>query len=168
MFYSRALARRISRVRSVSLVPVLCHSYLAFSRGQHSYNGSRPGTKPPANHHRNTITHSQFAFTCYAVFVHDAALIFPFRLCWSTASLTRNLRKALKQHTLPQHRSYHSAKTECRHDLNGPILNELESKASGEDILHAIIFPNYKEDIDTLREALDILACHPQAAHHIM
>lgn len=33
-----------------------------------------------------------------------------------------------------------------------------------EPILHAIILPNYKEDMDTLRETLDILASHSQAS----
>jgi hypothetical protein len=40
----------------------------------------------------------------------------------------------------------------------------MESKANRQDVLHAIILPNYKEDIDTLRETLDVLACHSQAA----
>ena len=31
-------------------------------------------------------------------------------------------------------------------------------------LVHAIILPNYKEDLDTLRETLDVLACHPQAS----
>lgn len=30
-------------------------------------------------------------------------------------------------------------------------------------VIHAIIIPNYKEDIDGLRETLDVLASHPQA-----
>ena len=33
-----------------------------------------------------------------------------------------------------------------------------------EPLVHAIILPNYKEDLDTLRETLDVLACHPQAS----
>jgi hypothetical protein len=30
-------------------------------------------------------------------------------------------------------------------------------------VIHAIIVPNYKEDVDGLRETLDVLASHPQA-----
>lgn len=30
-------------------------------------------------------------------------------------------------------------------------------------IIHAIIIPNYKEELDTLRETLEVLASHPQA-----
>jgi hypothetical protein len=29
--------------------------------------------------------------------------------------------------------------------------------------IHAVLIPNYKEDIDVLRETLDVLASHPQA-----
>lgn len=30
-------------------------------------------------------------------------------------------------------------------------------------IIHAILIPNYKEELDGLRETLDVLASHPQA-----
>lgn len=30
-------------------------------------------------------------------------------------------------------------------------------------VVHAILLPNYKEDIDTLRETLEVLASHAQA-----
>lgn len=32
-------------------------------------------------------------------------------------------------------------------------------------IIHAILIPNYKEELDGLRETLDVLACHPQARY---
>lgn len=32
-----------------------------------------------------------------------------------------------------------------------------------EPLVHAIIVPNYKEELDTLRETLDVLGSHPQA-----
>ncbi|KAG5754456.1 hypothetical protein H9Q70_002907 [Fusarium xylarioides] len=32
-----------------------------------------------------------------------------------------------------------------------------------DNVVHVIIIPNYKEDVDTLRETLDVLASHPQA-----
>jgi hypothetical protein len=40
----------------------------------------------------------------------------------------------------------------------------MSEKAEDEDlVLHAIILPNYKEDMDTLKETLEVLASHPQA-----
>ena len=46
---------------------------------------------------------------------------------------------------------------------------ELSSMSESEEptatnVIHAIIIPNYKEEIDTLRESLEVLACHPHAA----
>ncbi len=38
-----------------------------------------------------------------------------------------------------------------------------DADAGQEKILHAILVPNYKENIDDLRETLDVLASHPQA-----
>ncbi|KAM0345287.1 hypothetical protein ACHAPU_006686 [Fusarium lateritium] len=32
-----------------------------------------------------------------------------------------------------------------------------------DNVVHAIVIPNYKEELDTLRETLDVLASHPQA-----
>jgi hypothetical protein len=32
-----------------------------------------------------------------------------------------------------------------------------------DNVVHVIIIPNYKEEVDTLRETLDVLASHPQA-----
>jgi len=39
----------------------------------------------------------------------------------------------------------------------------IDADAGQEKILHAILIPNYKENIDDLRETLDVLASHPQA-----
>jgi len=36
---------------------------------------------------------------------------------------------------------------------------------ANDNVVHAIIIPNYKEEIDTLRETLDVLASHPQARY---
>ena len=164
MFYSRILNWGISRVCSISLVAVIVLLYLAFGHSQHPYTGNRFRTKPPTHHHRQELTHSQFVFVCYTLFVHEVALIFPFRLCWGMASLTRRLRKTIQHNTLLQSATYHSSTGGHKNDLDDSIPIEIRSKASRQNVLHAIILPNYKEDIDILRETLDVLACHPQAA----
>jgi len=49
-------------------------------------------------------------------------------------------------------------------DSDDSIAIELPDQTSIEDsILHAIIIPNYTEDLDTLRETLSVLARHPRA-----
>ena len=35
--------------------------------------------------------------------------------------------------------------------------------ADHDHVIHAIVIPNYKEEVDSLRETLDVLASHPQA-----
>lgn len=35
--------------------------------------------------------------------------------------------------------------------------------AAADRVIHAIVIPNYKEEVDTLAETLDVLASHPQA-----
>ena len=49
-------------------------------------------------------------------------------------------------------------------DSDDSIAIELPDQTSVEDnILHAIVIPNYTEDLDTLRETLSVLARHPRA-----
>lgn len=47
----------------------------------------------------------------------------------------------------------------------GDLETELytDGDADGHQVVHAIVVPNYKEEVDTLRETLDVLASHPQA-----
>jgi hypothetical protein len=40
-----------------------------------------------------------------------------------------------------------------------------ESEDDAELVIHTIIIPNYKEDVDILKETLDVLASHPQAKY---
>ncbi|RFU24815.1 hypothetical protein B7463_g11527, partial [Scytalidium lignicola] len=54
--------------------------------------------------------------------------------------------------SLPSSRSSNSGETELEYG------NEL-------NVIHAVLIPNYKEDINGLRETLDVLACHPQAPY---
>jgi hypothetical protein len=160
MFYSPAVNWCLSRVCSVSLAGVACLLYLAFWHSRSSYR-REPGNKHP-NYQQDELTHSQFAFVCYTLFVHTIALLFPFRLCFGTVSLTKSLRSSLKQNTPAQ--PIASRTNGDKHDPEvSPTSMEMEDKAGRQNVLHAIIIPNYKEDIETLRETLDVLACHSQA-----
>jgi hypothetical protein len=38
-----------------------------------------------------------------------------------------------------------------------------DSTMTTDRVIHAIVIPNYKEELDVLTETLDVLACHPQA-----
>jgi hypothetical protein len=85
-----------------------------------------------------------------------------------TASLTKRLRKSIQHNTPFQSAAYYSSTGGHKYDLNDSTSIEMESKANRKDVLHAIILPNYKEDIDTLRETLDVLACHLKPPHRMI
>ncbi|KAF2090569.1 hypothetical protein K490DRAFT_34251 [Saccharata proteae CBS 121410] len=113
----------------------------------------------------------------YAVLVHVFALVFPVRACWAMRSLTQRIRAAnLKRFPPPPQNALGEFAKPTDNGLLGPTAIQLEDKISpasssydGDDentlemVVHAILVPNYKEDIESLRETLEVLACHPSA-----
>ena len=125
-------------------------------------------------------------FSYYCLFIHVLVFAFPLRACWAIWELTSTLRKNISKkslkdikfghgrrgsstslsssETLTSSRASSSASSEA-----GDLEADLYSDATIPDadaqarIVHAIIIPNYKEETDTIRETLDVLACHPQA-----
>jgi hypothetical protein len=146
------------RVCSISLIALLCLVYFALWHSRYSQE-IQTSFKRPTN--RPRLTDSQHVFVFYTTFVHFLAFLFPFRLCWGVWSLTRSLKKVTNRPDIhPLRRpSYDS-------ELDGAKNCYVEAVPldSSNEVLHAIIVPNYKEDLDTLRETLDVLACHPQAS----
>lgn len=120
-------------------------------------------------------------FAYYCLLIHVLVAIFPVRSCWAIWDITRSLRKTAHSNTLedvkfPNGRrescaSLSSAETlTCSRDTStssSEIGDEseylIDSDIETERIVHAIIVPNYKEEMDTLRETLEVLASHPQA-----
>ncbi|KAI1329635.1 glycosyl transferase family group 2-domain-containing protein [Xylariaceae sp. FL0255] len=124
-------------------------------------------------------------FAYYCLTIHVLVSSFPLRSMWSIFDISRCLErtarsKSLKDYKLSHHRrgsftSFSSSETltsskECS------SASSTSSEAGDQDsdffadsdcaidrVVHAIIIPNYKEEIDTLRETLDVLASHPQA-----
>jgi hypothetical protein len=50
------------------------------------------------------------------------------------------------------------------YDDGDSMISSIKDETDGQHILHAIIIPNYKEELDTLRETLEVLGCHSQAS----
>lgn len=84
--------------------------------------------------------------------------------------------KSLRSVEFPNHRRGSSASLSSAETLTcGPDYPTYSSEAgdepeyllgsdiTAESVVHAIIVPNYKEEMDTLRETLEVLASHPQA-----
>ena len=183
MFYSRIQSWCTQRVANLGLVALVILMYMAFwhDRSSHIPHDENPAATPSGrgrhHHHRERITNSQLILVCYTLFVHFLGLCFPIRLCWATRSTIRGLKKGGTQQLtcLPKSLSIHVPKSSgsesgyedsiCSNCSSDDI--ELSSNQASEWeeelIVHAIIVPNYKEDLDTLRETLDVLASHTLA-----
>jgi hypothetical protein len=118
-------------------------------------------------------------FAYYSLIVHIAVSIFPLRACWAIWDITTSLKKVspsrrwrefgaerkLSTYSLssaetltPSRASATSSDTE---DYDSGYFADVEPDATQN--FHAILIPNYKEDVDVLRETLDVLASHLQA-----
>ncbi|EFX04657.1 sphingomyelinase family [Grosmannia clavigera kw1407] len=121
-------------------------------------------------------------FSWYCLFIHVLVTAFPLRACWAIWDLTSSLRTTAQGKTCVD---YEVAR--LRHNSPAPLsslktqrLSHISQSASNgagdlksnlyensetglDHIIHAIIIPNYKEEMDTLRETLDVLASHPRA-----
>ncbi len=122
-------------------------------------------------------------FSYYCLLIHLLVFVFPLRSSWAVFSITRSLRKAARTRALRDikfgHRrrgsstSLSSSETlTSSRDLSSTSSSEAgdldpecyaESDIAPDRIIHAIVIPNYKEENDTLRETLEVLASHPQA-----
>jgi hypothetical protein len=128
-------------------------------------------------------------FAYYCLFIHVLVSLFPIRACWSIFDITRSLRKTARSKTLRDIKLSHrrrgsstslSSSETLTSSRDGSALSSSTSSEAGDlepehfadsdapsmdNIVHAIIIPNYKEEVDSLRETLDVLASHPQARH---
>jgi hypothetical protein len=125
-----------------------------------------------------------FAYIC--LLIHTLVMGFPVRSCWSIFDMTRCLKKAANSKSIKEYKLAHQRRpsstslsssetlTSSRDGATPSSTSESESGdfepdfyADGEidpdRVIHAIVIPNYKEEVDTLRETLDVLASHPQA-----
>ncbi|KAI0136592.1 glycosyl transferase family group 2-domain-containing protein [Xylariales sp. AK1849] len=125
-------------------------------------------------------------FAYYCLFIHVLVSLFTLRACWSIFDITRSLKKTARSKTLRDIKMSHarrgsstslSSSETLTSSRDGSISSttsseagdlELEQYTDGDatsidNVVHAIIVPNYKEEVDTLRETLEVLASHPQA-----
>lgn len=162
----------------ISLVVVI---FLAFS-GRVTLplcNGFFPPAPPLAPNSPTTDTPpsplnvAQRVFMIYSIIVHLNMLGFTMRLCWALVRVIKETKLALQRRASTFTRTSHaSLKSNRAHYAYSPavqlrkypdtsvvILDEMED----EEVVHAIILPNYCEDMDTLQTTLRVLACHPRA-----
>jgi hypothetical protein len=117
----------------------------------------------------------------YSILIHACLLMFPLRACWAVADLTRSLRKVARNKALNNFKFSHQRRLSSTSLSSADTLTSQASSSTSSEagdvemsfyadadaemdkIIHAILIPNYKEELDGLRETLDVLASHPQA-----
>lgn len=165
-------------VPGFAILALLSLSLLAFTDISRSlsyedpphYHHPPPGHPHPPHDRPEILPLAQKIFIGLSIFVHLNAFFFAIRLFFSLLYTLKESKKAL------QRRSPISSKLfeESEHNLDGDLpLDDLGFQSSQTDsdsflgdkeVIHAIILPNYKEDIDTLRTTLLVLASHPRAS----
>lgn len=113
------------------------------------------------------LTLPQKVFIIYTVMVHLNTFGFTVRLSWALAKMTVETKRVLNARGTS--RFSHGQKRARSIDSPPPALKCLDQSVikainDGPEVVHAIIVPNYAEDIDTLITTLKVLAFHPRAA----
>jgi hypothetical protein len=119
----------------------------------------------------------------YSLLIHTLVFVFPIRACWAVWDLTRSLKKVARNKSLKDFKYSHQRRLSSTSLSSAETLTSSQSSSSSEAgdvemgvytdtadidqdrIIHAILIPNYKEELDGLRETLDVLASHPQARY---
>ncbi|KAJ5626577.1 hypothetical protein N7528_004004 [Penicillium herquei] len=131
---------------------------------------------------------AQVIFVIYAMLIHFQMFAFTIRLAWSIFRVTAKTREALGRR-LPQRSVSVSSASSSSASSSSPsiIFDEgYESRSLSpvslpspnpfneklysinaakveHELIHAIILPNYSEDLHTLETTLNVLASHPRA-----
>ncbi|KAF7561142.1 hypothetical protein G7046_g3019 [Stylonectria norvegica] len=179
------------RAGGLAMLALLGLSYWVISREstlhKHRYKYEQPGTG--ATYFSSTSTVGAgiwtFVFAYYCLLVHVLVSLFPVRACWSLWGLTQTFKRSTQSNTLRdlkklamrRRSSYASSAssetlTSSHNDYSSTVSEAGDSDPDTytegghltvDRVIHAIIIPNYKEELDTLKETLDVLASHPQA-----
>lgn len=126
-------------------------------------------------------------FAYYCLLIHFLVALFPLRACWSIWAITKSLKQSAQSRAVQDYKtaglrrqssssSITSSETLSSSDSDNvfstasdftdsesELFTDGKDNAQSSPIIHAIVIPNYKEEMETLRETLDVLASHPQA-----
>ncbi|KAF5248508.1 hypothetical protein FANTH_5909 [Fusarium anthophilum] len=171
---------------SMIALSALCYwvIYHDASLEQHRYEGKQPASQYPSDSAIGAGVWS-FIFAYYCLFVHILVCIFPLRACWTIWTLTQSMKRAARSDSLLDLKKLASRRDSYTSvSSSETLISSPNSPASSttseagdydpeyytdgvsgayDNVIHVIIIPNYKEEVDTLRETLDVLASHPQA-----
>jgi hypothetical protein len=178
--------RRVGGLSFIALI-ILCYYVISAELGSSTDDRVSRGHQYGPNHYKRPRDETGKAgnwtlfFAYYSVLIHALVFMFPMRACWAVEDLTRSLKKVARNKQLKDFKFGHQRRLSSTSLSSAETLTSSQSSSTSseagdielgyytdadveqEKILHAILIPNYKEDIDGLRETLDVLASHPQA-----
>lgn len=119
---------------------------------------------------------SQFIYLAYTLLMHLQLLIYGPQICISLHWLTRNI-KAIRDCRVARNLIVNQTKTsdvdlytdsgytsdDSLTSASDVAITLPDQPTSEDNVVHAIILPNYMEELDTLRETLSVLASHARA-----
>lgn len=178
------------RAGGLSVVALLALSYWVISQEfrspSHSNQIDSSTTENPTSARVAGAGILAQVFAYYSLFVHTMVFLVPIRACRGLWDVTASLKRAARIQALSEFKksdkdrrtsssSFASSETLTSNSpapfaVASDEVSDTEAELSDiEDldsptIIHAIVIPNYKEELDILRETLDVLASHPQAA----
>ncbi|KAK3078183.1 hypothetical protein LTS18_008228, partial [Coniosporium uncinatum] len=107
------------------------------------------------------MTLSQIFLVSYTLICHLVLVMFGMRLSWSLYHVTTNIKRVRKARIM----GIDTMHPKAQHlDLERYGREDTGTKA--QEIVHAIIIPNYMEDVGTLKTTLAVLASHPRACQY--
>jgi hypothetical protein len=169
-------------VPGFSILALILLSFVAFADAWHSppskhEHEPKHHGPPPHGYHpdreTNILPMGQKIFIGISLFVHINALYFAIRLFFALVKTLRESKKILGRRLPINSKLSEDMEDETLCDPQDAIsLESLGVKLPVDklqllpvnEIIHAIILPNYKEDFDTLRTTISVLASHPRAA----
>ena len=117
-------------------------------------------------------------YAYYSLLIHILVLIFPLRACWAIWDVNCSLKMMVrgKKWRNPSLNSkcsssqsssggFASTYASLSPSISGEIESEYfaDTETDERKDIYAILIPSYREDVDVLRETLEVLASHPQA-----
>ncbi|KAE8349682.1 glycosyl transferase family group 2-domain-containing protein [Aspergillus coremiiformis] len=127
------------------------------------------GDAPEGKSHPLSI--AQKIFIVYTILIHVNMLGFTVRLAYVLLRIPRETKRALQRRLTwsysPSNGHFFDSPIEATQQVPDPLAFKVDFMTVDEvdepEVIHAIILPNYKEENNTLRTTLNVLASHPRA-----
>jgi hypothetical protein len=141
-----------------------------FGSKEHTLKSS--GGQPPVSGTAPLkLKFSQKLFIFYFILTHVDTFFFALRLFFSSMLVTRKIKETLqkRENPLPQSDSelelYRSRENDVQRSRlrSGMTVPKPSELLQGAEVIHAIIIPNYGEEVETLQTTLAVLASHSKA-----